>query len=885
MFILLIGLVSLTWFRDNQLFSGTDTYFPQNRSSYAKSAFFAWDDRSYGSASVGISSLFPYGLFLTITEHIGLSLVTSQKMWFYYIFAGSGLSMFLLVSVVTRSLERKANYCLALLASMLFMFNPFVGSMATAYTYLWVTYAFLPLKLGLYIKGLRETRGFSYFVLMALVWIFASGSQYTNPKYLILDLLPILLFSVWYILSKNGSERIRAVKFSVVFFTLLTLFCSYWLLPTLTFIRQTFGDSGRAYAILGLSRDLGFSLNSATNLTNATRLIGLWALNGNFNGVTYFDWIVLYKQPALIILGMAMVAFTFVPFISRVKNRLYYYFLILNLISILGMMGLTGVLGRINLFLISKVPLYIDIFSYPYPIFGIYYTLSCSVLFSIGIYTLCCKLQLNEISKRIFAGVIMIAFVGVYGKPVWSGDLMSPRKPDTYQTIPSNLYTVPEYYYNTSNALKGERLESRIFSLPHSRTGGVVYLWKEGGYTGIDIASQLVGNVVYGVNPAVLLVNRLLVSDNTESFVKLLPILNTKYLLVHKDVHPVLYDKTVSYNNAVESNLKDTLKKGAYKTDFDKLELYRLNSSFFLPRLYTPQEIILIDDKSDSTSENLSSNFKARTGAFFKNQNLDNSALVNRLLNTHLETNSILTLEYKKINPIKYRVFIHSATGDFPLVFSESFHTGWKAYINKISPNQAKTGKVNVGLLNQYKILDGNQDDQVNKENLMGFIDNKWITTLGNGEEKQIKHLKWEAGKEGLDYIEKYNVDFISKNFQGTIQNDNLSSGHFWETWFPNRTVQIPEENHLMVNGYANSWVVDTDKLCGTNSFCTKNPDGTYDMELIVEFWPQRLFYMGAGISVTTLVVCIFYLIYSTILKNKRANMPSLLHNKIIQKI
>jgi len=39
-------------------------------------------------------------------------------------------------------------------------------------------------------------------------------------------------------------------------------------------------------------------------------------------------------------------------------------------------------------------------------------------------------------------------------------------------------------------------------------------------------------------------------------------------------------------------------------------------------------------------------------------------------------------------------------------------------------------------------------------------------------------------------------------------------------------------------------------------------------MELIVEFWPQRLFYAGAGISLATLALCVGYLVWSFVRKN-----------------
>jgi hypothetical protein len=188
----------------------------------------------------------------------------------------------------------------------------------------------------------------------------------------------------------------------------------------------------------------------------------------------------------------------------------------------------------------------------------------------------------------------------------------------------------------------------------------------------------------------------------------------------------------------------------------------------------------------------------------------------------------------------------------------------------------------------------------------MSFQENSEGQGLEGVKEKEIKHMKWNSEKqrEELDYIEKYKIDFISKNFQGTIQNDNLAKGNIFETWFPTtfpsenstgqvpanifkrNVIELPEEDHLMVNGYANSWVIRVDEVCPSNpqtpmsfqensqgqglegvnvernSNCIRNSDGSYDMELVVEFWPQRLFYIGAFISITTLLSCLGYLGY-----------------------
>ncbi|MBI4683833.1 MAG: hypothetical protein HY755_01390 [Nitrospirae bacterium] len=47
-------------------------------------------------------------------------------------------------------------------------------------------------------------------------------------------------------------------------------------------------------------------------------------------------------------------------------------------------------------------------------------------------------------------------------------------------------------------------------------------------------------------------------------------------------------------------------------------------------------------------------------------------------------------IEFRKINPTRYIVDVKSAKGPFTLVFSESFHEGWKAFIRPVQSSKFK---------------------------------------------------------------------------------------------------------------------------------------------------------------------------------------------------
>lgn len=145
-------------------------------------------------------------------------------------------------------------------------------------------------------------------------------------------------------------------------------------------------------------------------------------------------------------------------------------------------------------------------------------------------------------------------------------------------------------------------------------------------------------------------------------------------------------------------------------------------------------------------------------------------------------------ISFKKIYPTKYKIRIHGAKESFLQVFSNAFDSGWKVYVDRYSPDQAQA-------------------------------------------------------KEGV-------AGYVSKKYQGAIQDNNLFSGHIWDTWFKN---PIFEESHLMVNGYANSWWIDLNKIKESGKYI-QNPDDSIDFDIIVEFWPQRLFYLGTVISILSLI-------------------------------
>lgn len=124
-----------------------------------------------------------------------------------------------------------------------------------------------------------------------------------------------------------------------------------------------------------------------------------------------------------------------------------------------------------------------------------------------------------------------------------------------------------------------------------------------------------------------------------------------------------------------------------------------------------------------------------------------------------------------------------------------------------------------------------------------------------------------------LVHVESATAPFflaMSESFhpQWQLQMNNEKIQGLFGKWWPFvKPDRVSDDKHYKLDDFLNAWYVEPEVLCQNNSACTKNDDGSYNIEMVIEFWPQRWFYFGLIISVTTLLGCIGYLVYEFIKK------------------
>lgn len=111
-------------------------------------------------------------------------------------------------------------------------------------------------------------------------------------------------------------------------------------------------------------------------------------------------------------------------------------------------------------------------------------------------------------------------------------------------------------------------------------------------------------------------------------------------------------------------------------------------------------------------------------------------------------------------------------------------------------------------------------------------------------------HRDWKVWIVGEAEDDIKTEEVIASYFNGEIKEEKHKTDFvhkkIFASWFKK---SIPEERHFSASGYANSWLITPEDSAGKKNY-----------RLIIEFWPQRLFYVGILISCLTFSGCVGYL-------------------------
>lgn len=452
-FISLVGLLSITWFRGDFLIDRGDFDFPLNRLGGLIRSFYVWDDNiSFGTLNSRITAAIPYHFFFAFSEIIGLSLVTAEKISFYICFTSAGLTAYYSTSTLVKS-WRIASLFSALFYMMNMYSLIFIWNFSYGISYA-LMYAFLPLIFALYVKGLDEKRGLKYAILMCIIWIVTASAAYVSPPFIVLNWAILISYGLFYIIFhwKERTNVKHALRFTALIVLVWSFLSMYWIIPMGFSALDEFAKA--SLEGLGLSDMSIFKLNSAP-LSEALRLTGYWALHSSHKGDPYYPWAAPYASSPFLLISFLIPFLAFLPLISRSKSKHVLYFTFLALLGLFLVKGSFPPFEEINLQLFS-LPGLLRIFREPIIKFGMIVVFAYAFLIGVGVnhlynYFKRINCPHNTIISKIPLITVVFLLLGVYTWPFWTGDVIYGGG----KTSASARIQVPAYYYNAADYLGG----------------------------------------------------------------------------------------------------------------------------------------------------------------------------------------------------------------------------------------------------------------------------------------------------------------------------------------------------------------------------------------------------------------------------------------------
>ncbi len=668
--ILLSGLSILTWYGGPNIIYFWDSAFPFNPQSALYHAFFIWQPQNgIGNANSRELLSIPYYLSVLVLNQV-FPLYFSQILLTFALFVAGGLGTY---AFTLDSLGSKQ--VAATVGGLFYMYNTFVVTTFMFFLNYLFLFAFAPIAL------LMARRALSSVVSGQKPWRYVLGL--TVVVFLMLPglastIIPFALFflayvSYWIVGHRRHAWRItKTALFTIVLLTLSNL---WWILPA--------EGSGQSLVSSGLdtfrSNVEGGSYVSLTFL-NSLRLLGTVGLQTK-SPAPEFWWTSLYTAAGpLGLLSFLIPAVAFSGLLFRRKSRDVYFFA-LTLIMLLALTSAVSfVPGYVGM--VESFPALLIVAVNPHLSVGLIALFSMAYLFGNGIDNLFARLAGSSTTASAYirhgltprprtkkaalaSGLILailISTIGAVAFPVWTGDLLPTNLPARV-LVPSYQQRLADYLlaHDSNNA--------RILSLPLGT------LTASNWYVGLDILRWQTGlpmlSTLVSLNdPGVALYYRLdsvIQSGGTTEFAKLLAIANIRYVVVRNDaVFPLGY--TPAFNLTKIRQFLSSQDHLYFLRSFGKIDLYE--------NPLIPGEVFAANatfvEKDKLTNFVLSPGFDPLTEAIVSN------AADTMPLSTYSSPN----LTYQRLSPTEYRVSVSEAKTAFVLVMTETFDSGWNAYLS-----------------------------------------------------------------------------------------------------------------------------------------------------------------------------------------------------------
>jgi hypothetical protein len=873
--LLLIPLILvMIWFRKGLILGGGDESFifynPQISLGILNST---WQEYQTG---------FPFLVWLSRANFVFLISILQNKLFlpnfllqaatFYILMVTGVVSVYFLTKSFLK--DNKNSYLISLVSAIFYLFNPFSVSQVWGRGQIaqYFSFALLPLSLLLFALGLERKK--LIFVIYLSLATFLLSAAFGFVTFIVVLWVVLLFYLVYWILRSNQKKKdlVFGITFLITTFVLWCFVSAWWLLPFIT--------SGSAV----LS---GYLENSAENIgtllgvsKNFTPDIIIRLLQRTY----YYDasaFSPIYKSFFFQLISFIPLFFVVIGSFKIFKDANlvgFKYLLILLITGLVVSLGANPPFGWFFVWLFENVSL-LQSFRNPFEKFGLVYALGYSAVFAFGLISFLIKTKY----KNFLAFIFLVLTCGVFAWPMWSGKVVS---------FPNDVpgIDIPKYYTDLNNWLNINNGDDyRVLMTPIWSGDGTIYRWNNTKYNGIDPMMFLLDTTVISSNPSIPYFHEFI--QNIRKYmeridvVPALGLLRTKYLVNRDDA--VIEDKekahkvflteaifppdTSSGDNVCENLYSNSKAHGMarvicrvpiHKNDWSKPRYLHVTIktevAAYVELALTDQNLIRIrwDGRSPLASEykTVGSDWTTITFPLSApteyNRNMDFSKVLGiEVLAYSLDfpkvgVNEISVKQITLDSGLKEKTNVFSLIrrfGDLQIYQPSSFNLaeefGTLEEVNQVEDfvHLFRRIKQEADLINRkgYILITQNPSEKLNN-----FRQSSFLTTQDKYKFSDTRYwLKVKDRENGWLLLSKtYNPEW--KVIKGAGK-EMLEGGMLNNLRLFGMQV-LPEQDHLVVNGYANLW----------------KTDGQNDQYAIV-FMPQVVADIGWKVSISSIMLLV----------------------------
>lgn len=935
LFLLLLSVfVSVLWYGPSfgRMIISNDTGYPLNPIAFFQNRFFAWNNASnLGASQIEMFGTLAFHGIEAFLTYFTKSLIFGQQIYVIFWFF---LPMLAIYTMVKRlPVFRKIPY-MALFAALLYQFNFF---QLQGWTIIWrarfAIYIVVPLIFLLFVDYLEGRRRLIPAALLGslLLSIFNAGGA--PPAYGSVILLIIVIMLFYVLINLRNSFFVYLAKgtyFILVFAVFFFIISGFWTIPYVYYASRSYSTGYSAMGGAGNIVAWADVANRNASILNLLRLQGLDLLNPD----SQKDYLTIFlTNPFLVIISFLWPILATSSIFFMKKHQEKKYIILMLLLALVGLVFSAGShepFRNFFIFLLKNIPGYAIFRTATYKFGGLLW-FAYSILIAFSLSTIIGKItdtvkhrKLLKINTATISAVLLSFLILLFNYPFFTKKFFAWSPPlTTLEKVPEYVFAFGKWADNLPRDNERIILTPKLNPVWHADT----YKWN---YFSLQtVPALLTMHPVLSndastsqIDTAVFLdVYYKSLIDGTDEWQKLNRLLGIKYILQRNDTfynlswanseNPRKYNKKLSAMNDVK-----------LEKEFGEWQIYSIDDKYFTPHFYIPENLYYLNGDTYDFVNNLTlfppDNRAAyyiaavNTTSFTPQFDFDSYIVMpgNPCCFSFSKASRSSSNEYKSLidaDGIKTVFFDQNFSWQIPkegkykiLVRSGRPFTNGENIVLTVDSVEIKRRMTDDDRKTDWIDL-GEKDLPGGEHSLAVSVDGSPIRVLKAGDivlvntaatpkpvpkivfqkinnTKYRIHVSNVKSAYNLVFNESFNSDwklYLDKNnkkqdnaiitsyFDGEIQENNHTNSFINKDIFETLFLKnLPDSRHTRVNGYANAWWIKPE-----------DAGGKAEYDLIVEYFPQRLFYFGCIITVLTLIGSLSYL---TIMRRKvRARVPA----------